>query len=56
MAKAELESIVPEKSFVIYAEQKFKVASLNGTHIGIYDEPPSEHVDLINHQNCKLII
>jgi len=42
---------------VLYAGAVYNVAEIkkfpHGEMIGIYDEPPSQHVDYINPKNCK---
>ena len=37
MTKAELETLKPEKDYVIVAQYPYRVAGLNGTMIEIYD-------------------
>lgn len=55
----QVKQLEPEKSYVRYAKSKFKVAKITdrlGTpFIGIYDEPPSEHIDYINYKNAEFI-
>lgn len=56
MTKAQLETLKPEKDYVIFAKYPYRVAGLNGTFIEIYDEEPHNlHVDMVQHQNCKYI-
>lgn len=56
MTKAELETLKPEKDYVIFAEHPYRVAGLNGTMIEIYDEEPHNlHVDMVQHTSCKYI-
>ena len=56
MKKAELETLKPEKDYVIFAQYPYRVAGLNGTMIEIYDEEPNNlHVDMVQHTNCKYI-
>ncbi len=56
MTKAELETLKPEKDYVIFAQYPYRVARLTGQFIGIYDEEPDNlHVDYINHESCKYI-
>ena len=56
MTKSELETIRPEKDYVIFAQFPYRVAGLNGMFIEIYDEEPINlHVDMVKHENCKYI-
>lgn len=56
MTKAELETLKPEKDYVIFAQYPYRVAGLNGLYIGIYDEEPDNlHVDYVKHESCKYI-
>lgn len=45
--------------WVEFGESKYEVAKLSefphGMMIGIYDEPPSKHVDYINPSSVKLV-
>ena len=41
--------------WVVYAGHIYEVADDSGpTHVGIYDEPPSKHVDYLNRSGVKL--
>lgn len=52
MTTKEARKLIPDKSYVRYAGSKYKVADirimLGNIFVGIYDEPPSKHVDYIN--------
>lgn len=42
--------------FVIYAKQPYEVADTsNPIHVGIYDEPPSKHIDYVCWDNVELV-
>ena len=57
MTKAELETLKPEKDYVIYAGHPYRVAGLHGLFIEIYDEEPhSLHVDKVRYESCKSIL
>ena len=60
MTEQEAKQLIPEKSFVEFAGAKYRVAEISGmaggtTFIGIYDEPPTEHVDYLNAENVQFI-
>lgn len=59
MTKDQANDLVPEKSFVKFAGGEYKVAEvsqkLGATFIGIYDEPPSLHIDYLNMDNVEFI-
>lgn len=57
MTKEEAKELVPDKDYVIFANVKYRVAdvreTLGAVIIGIYDEPPSDHVDFIGASAAK---
>lgn len=54
LTKSQLESLVPEKSFVVFAQYEYRVAELNGIWIGIYDEEPTtKHIDYVQASSCN---
>ena len=57
MTKKEFKQLIPEKSYVIFAGSKYKVANTSKIKgfVGIYDEPPSSHVDYINFCNLTSV-
>lgn len=58
MTREEAFKLTPEISYVIFAKGKYRVAyvaeEFGVTWIGIYDEPPSLHVDRIQAAHCSL--
>jgi hypothetical protein len=61
MTTEEAKQLIPEKSFVKYAGGKYRVAKMSELpggimFIGIYDEPPSKHVDYINPFNAEIVV
>lgn len=40
--------------WIVYAGHVYEVADASGWHIGIYDEPPSKHVDYLNRSSIRL--
>lgn len=52
-------NLIPDKSFVKYAGADYKVAGftkrVNDWFIEIYDEPPSEHIDLVKAEGCEFV-
>ncbi len=58
MTREEAFKLTPEKSYIMYAKGKYRVASVfeefGVTWIEIYDEPPSLHVDRIQVGSCSL--
>ena len=48
---------ITDVAYVYYAGSFYKVAELTDRlgvpFVGIYDEPPSEHIDYIKLENCK---
>ena len=56
MKKAELETLKPEKDYVIFAGHPYRVAGLHGLFIEIYDEEPHNlHTDRVKHENCRYV-
>jgi hypothetical protein len=57
MTREEAFKLTPEISYVIFAKGKYRVAYIaeefGATWIGIYDEPPSLHVDRIHASGCS---
>lgn len=51
MTPKEAKQLVPEEDYVLFAGATYKVADVadvfGACMVGIYDEPPSEHVDYI---------
>lgn len=51
--------LIPGKSYIIYAKSEYRVAGLfcpiglGATHIEIYDEPPSKHIDRVLISSCE---
>ena len=41
MTKAELETLKPEKDYVIFAAYPYRVAGIDGLFVEIYDEEPN---------------
>jgi hypothetical protein len=58
MTKKEALKLIPEKSYVEFAHEEYRVASVfeefGVTWVEIYDEPPSLHVDRIQAGSLKL--
>lgn len=53
LSKANLETLIPEKSFVVFAQYEYRVAEINGHWIGIYDEEPTtKHIDYVQASSC----
>lgn len=60
MKQIEAKQLIPEISHVKYAGGKYRVAEIktmpgNAIFIGIYDEPPSLHVDYLNADNVEFV-
>lgn len=41
---------------VLYAGAAYEVADITPTHVGIYDEPPSKHIDYVKVSSVALIV
>lgn len=56
MTTEEAKDLIPEIDSVIYAGSTYKVAEvkklITTMVIGIYDEPPSNHIDYVQASNC----
>lgn len=55
MTTDQARKIVPDKSYVVYAGNRYLVADISYGMIGIYDEPPTGHIDYLNIKNVKYI-
>ena len=60
MTKTEALKLIPEKSYVRFAKGKYRVAGVTNMFgaimIEIYDEPPSQHIDMVTVDSCDLIL
>lgn len=46
---------IKQGDFVIFADSNYEVADVSNPQlVGIYDEPPSKHVDYLNRDSVKL--
>lgn len=59
MTYEEALKLIPEVSFVKFAGSNYRFAGLSGslpkTHLSIYDEPPSDHIDVVNISSCGIV-
>lgn len=59
MTKLEAFKLIPEKSYVKYANGTYMVAGVinlfGAIMIEIYDEPPSLHKDIVKADSCELM-
>ena len=60
MTYEQAKELIPDISFVRYAGSYYRYAGpsagMPNSHLCIYDEPPSEHVDLVKIENCELLV
>lgn len=55
MKTEELKGMKLGQTFVKFAGGKYEVCGYSDTHVSIYDEPPSKHIDQVLLSSCTLV-